>query len=354
MKHIRYGIIGFGGIAENRIAKEGFGLDTSRFEGNPYAELVSAWDPNVDRAVAARNLGIAWADSAEQLLDDSSIDAVIIASNNRTHAEWGLKALRAGKHIFIEKPAGVSEEEIQALIDEASARKLSFGVDHMMTKNAYNILARHIVKEGSLGDISSITLHMEFPFGTTPEEAMTWRCSDPKELGGPIGDVASHCFYMAEFLLDCTITSLQCVYTPKTLDIAVEDGAFLSFKTDRGVPGSIRVAFNQFRGSLAGTLQNLGYEVYGSNGYLESKAAMFQLSGHHDEPVTIHLRSMITETIEDLVPGRIENIYAAQIAEHAMSIQQGTPLSGKDALRNLRMVLLAHASAADAGKEKSV
>jgi predicted dehydrogenase len=354
MEKVRYGLIGFGGIAENRIAKEGFGLDTSRFKGNRRAELVVAWDPNNARAEVARSLGIRWAKSADEILEDPSIQAVVIASNNRTHAKWGLKALHAGKHIFLEKPAGVTEEEVQKLIEEAEARKLSFGVDHMMSKNAYNVLAKELLKDGYIGDIASIVLHMEFPFGVTPEEAATWRCSDPAELGGPIGDVASHCFYMSEYLLNCRIMSLRCVYTPKILPITVEDGAYITFNTETGITGVVRVAFNQERGSLEGTLQNLGYEIYGSKGFIEGKATLFQLSGHPDEPTQILLSSTVDGKIHNHVPTVIENIYTQQIAQHAESVQNGHRLTGNDALRNLRMVVLSHTSAQNGGKEEQI
>ena len=60
MKKIKYAIIGFGGIAENRIAKEGFGCDKARFNGLPNAELVGATDMNPAREDAAKALGLKW------------------------------------------------------------------------------------------------------------------------------------------------------------------------------------------------------------------------------------------------------------------------------------------------------
>ena len=53
MRKIRYAIIGFGGIAENRIAKEGFGVDEARFAGHPQAELIGVADADPARQEAA-------------------------------------------------------------------------------------------------------------------------------------------------------------------------------------------------------------------------------------------------------------------------------------------------------------
>ena len=58
MRKIGYAIIGFGGIAENRIAAEGFGLDKDRFAGHPRTELVGVTDTNPDRRVATEGMGV--------------------------------------------------------------------------------------------------------------------------------------------------------------------------------------------------------------------------------------------------------------------------------------------------------
>ena len=240
MGKIRYAIIGFGGIAENRIAKEGFGLDADRFAGHPQAELVGATDVNAARREAACALGLKWYDSIDALLSDADVEAVFIATNNLAHAPAAQKAMDAGKHCLIEKPIATTLEDARELRQLARQRRLSLAVDHMMTENVCNCRARELLENGAIGAVNDISLHMEFCYGATPEEAASWRCADPKEIGGPIGDVASHCLYMAEFLLQGEVKSLACVYTPRTLDIAVENGAFVQFT----MPGFRHVLIN--------------------------------------------------------------------------------------------------------------
>ncbi len=256
---LRYAIIGFGGIAENRIAKEGFARDASRFEPLPGIELTAAADVSSVRRPAAERLGLKWHDSPEAVFADPAIDAVFIASNNASHYPLGKKALEAGKHVILEKPMATRLEDARRLVDLAAARGLSLSVDHMMLHNSYNAKARDLVAAGALGEVNDITLHMEFWYGATPEEAATWRCSRPSELGGPIGDVGSHCLYMAEFLLGSPVRSVAAVFAPRTIKIRAENGAFIRFETASGLTGSARVSFNDPRGSLAGTLLNLGF-----------------------------------------------------------------------------------------------
>jgi len=326
MRKVGYAIIGFGGIAENRIAKEGFGIDSSRFAGHPNAMLLGVTDANASRKEAASRLGLRWYDSVDALLDDPQVEAVFIATNNRSHAPLAQKAMEAGKHCLVEKPIAT------------------------MVENAYNQRTRDLVAAGAIGNVNDICLHMEFCYGAAPDEAATWRCADPSEIGGPLGDVGSHCLYMAEFLLNGTVKSLSCVYAPRTLEIVVENGAFVQFRLDSGIQGTVRVAFNQPRGGLGGTLTNLGYEIYGAMGVIRSYGTLFQLSGHPGEPVPIRLELDRFTNTETVKVDRVGNIYQAVIGRHAQSILDDRPLDAGAALHNLALVLGCHESAGRQGR----
>ncbi|MHC4521365.1 MAG: Gfo/Idh/MocA family protein, partial [Planctomycetota bacterium] len=198
MRKIGYAIIGFGGIAESRIAKEGFGIDRNRFAGHPQAELMGVTDANPARKEAARALGLKWYNTVREVLSDPRIEAVFIATNNRSHAPIAEEAIEAGRHCLIEKPIATTLEDAQRLQRLSRQHGVSLAADHMMTKNAYNQRAKDLIDTGAIGQVNDIVLHMEFCYGSAPDEAASWRCADPGEVGGPIGDVGSHCLYMAE------------------------------------------------------------------------------------------------------------------------------------------------------------
>lgn len=350
MKKLGYGLIGFGGIAENRISKEGFGLDKERFDGHPHAELLAATDVNQERKQAAEKLGLVWHKSVEELLGHPGIDAVYVATNNKSHYAAARSALEAGKHCIVEKPVATRLRDARALSELAVKKGLSLSVDHMMTQNVYNIRARELVRDGELGEVNDLSLHMEFLYGGTEEEAKTWRCSDPGELGGPIGDVGSHCLYMAEYFLDDEIEEISCVFTPPTIDIKVENGAYIRFLTGKGIWGTVRVAFDLPRGGLVGTLSNLGFEIYGTRAVLRSHGTLFQLSGHPGEPVKLHMEiesSEGTETLGNLPP---ENIYQRQISKHVTSVLENEPDDNAGGIHNLELILACFASAERQGE----
>ena len=350
MAKIRYALVGFGGIAENRVAKEGFACDRGRFKPLRHAQLVGATDLNPAREAAASALGLKWYAGLDDVLADKSIDAVYIATNNRSHVPLALAALKAGKHVIVEKPMATSVADAKKLCKLAKAKGLSLTVDHMMVNNAWNVAGKAAMAKGALGTVNDSCFHMEFAYGYDPAEAATWRCSRVDELGGPIGDVASHCFYVAEFMFGKKIERLGAVYYPKIMKIKAEDGAYIKFFFEDGTQGSVNAAFSEMRGGLAGTLTNLGYEVYGDKAAMRGYGTMFQLSGYADEPIRIRLELDDGKKTAEVKPGKIQNIYQTLIEGHAKSVLAKKRLSAADAIHNLALCAAAHKSAQTGGK----
>ena len=351
---VKYVLVGFGGIAENRVAKEGFACDRGRFRPLKTAQLVGATDLNPNRQCAAESLGLKWYPTFGEVLADKAVDGVYIATNNASHAKLAIAALKAGKHVIVEKPIATSVADAKAMNRIAKAKKLSLTVDHMMVNNAWNIKAKEVVAKGKLGAVNDSCFHMEFAYGYDPAEAATWRCSRVDEMGGPIGDVASHCFYVAEYMFGKKIVRLGAVYYPKVMKIKAEDGAYIKFFFEDGTQGSVSCAFSECRGGLAGTLTNLGYEVYGDKAAMRGYGTMFQLSGYADEPIVQRLEIDDGKKVHPVRPAKIQNIYQTLIEGHAKSILDGKPLTGDDAVHNLALCAACHASAQKGGKLVSV
>src|SRR5215470_12735381 len=96
------------------------------------AELVAVCDRDAARlAQVLRNYpGVAAVDDFDDLLSRSDIDAVAIATPVNTHAPMGIRALRAGKHVLIEKPLAGSVHEAEQLVATARETGRVLMVDH--------------------------------------------------------------------------------------------------------------------------------------------------------------------------------------------------------------------------------
>lgn len=107
MTQLRAGIIGLG-VGERHIAG---------YRRHPDCAVVAVADIDPDKRNAARGTypELQVHDSAEALIDDGGIDVVSIASYDEDHAAQVLRALSAGKHVFVEKPLCQTTEELAAI-----------------------------------------------------------------------------------------------------------------------------------------------------------------------------------------------------------------------------------------------
>jgi predicted dehydrogenase len=87
------------------------------------------------------------------LWEDAAVDAVVIATPAKDHFELGMAALRAGKHVLIEKPIAATADQAARLIDEAARQRLTLMVDHTFIYTGAVQKMRELTQAGELGDI---------------------------------------------------------------------------------------------------------------------------------------------------------------------------------------------------------
>ncbi len=104
-------------------------------------------------AVQRRYPAVGVTTSARELIDDPSVDAVVIATPVASHFDLAMAALRAGKHVLVEKPMAATSEEALRLIDEAARRRLVLMVDHTFVYTGAVRKIRELAAAGELGDI---------------------------------------------------------------------------------------------------------------------------------------------------------------------------------------------------------
>jgi predicted dehydrogenase len=112
-------------------------------------------DRREDRlALAARRCpGARVTSDPESVIGDASIDIVVVATPVTTHYEIARAALRAGKHVLVEKPLTTSSEEARDLIEEAERQKRVLMVDHTFAYTGAVREIKSLVSSGELGKI---------------------------------------------------------------------------------------------------------------------------------------------------------------------------------------------------------
>jgi predicted dehydrogenase len=143
---IGVGIIGYGYWGPNLVRN---------LSENPGCRVIGISDLRPDRLALARARYPSAKVTAEcqELFDDRRIDLIVVATPVSSHFRLALAALRAGKHVLVEKPFTTTSEEAERLIDEADKRELTLAVDHTFVHTPAVKKIRDIVASGALGDV---------------------------------------------------------------------------------------------------------------------------------------------------------------------------------------------------------
>lgn len=125
------------------------------FRSSPDWELASICDLDVERAqrVADGVGAVPVTAELDDVLADPTVDAVAIATPARTHHRIVLAALRAGKHVIVEKPLADSRERGAEMVQEAADRGLVLMADHTYCYTPAVLKMRELIAEGALGEI---------------------------------------------------------------------------------------------------------------------------------------------------------------------------------------------------------
>lgn len=120
------------------------------------AKVVGLWNRSQDRASArAKDFGCKNYATPEELVNDPAIDAVFILTNLETHLEYTKLALKAGKHVLVEKPVGQSVAEIEEMRQLAAEKNLVCLPGHNYIYEASMARTKQLADEGDLGKIVS-------------------------------------------------------------------------------------------------------------------------------------------------------------------------------------------------------
>jgi predicted dehydrogenase len=118
---------------------------------NAEVAAVSDLDPRKLEVVRKRYPAVHCTTRFQDLLEDPNIDAIAIATPVQTHFELGMAALKAGKHLWLEKPMAESSLQARKLVDEAEKRKLVLLVDHTFIYTGAVRKIGEIIRAGELG-----------------------------------------------------------------------------------------------------------------------------------------------------------------------------------------------------------
>ncbi|MDG2450633.1 MAG: Gfo/Idh/MocA family oxidoreductase [Saprospiraceae bacterium] len=187
---IKWGIIGPGKISHK------------------FASDLKLVDGSVLTAVASRDLSRAQAfadqyeasnayGSYDEILEDSDVDILYIATPHTFHAEWAIKALNHGKNILCEKPLGINKSEVKSII-ECARKNNCFMMEALWSRfNPTIIDCLNKIEKGIIGEPNHITA--DFTFYNNPSEE--GRLLNMDLAGGSLLDIGIYPIFLAYLIL---------------------------------------------------------------------------------------------------------------------------------------------------------
>src|SRR3954452_25453231 len=166
-------------------------------------ELIAVADEAPGRAEqAAAQYGFASAGTDwRDLATDPRVHAVSITAPNFLHREIGVGLAEAGKHIWIEKPVGLTADDARAVAEAVKAAGVH-GAVGFNYRNAPSVAAaRELIKRGDLGTVTHARFRLFSDYAAHPEGALTWRYQRDRGGNGVLGDLGAHGVDLVWYLL---------------------------------------------------------------------------------------------------------------------------------------------------------
>lgn len=229
---VKWGIIGCGDVTEVKS-----GPAFSKVENS---ELVAVMRRNGELAADyAKRHGVPkWYDDADQLINDQDINAIYVATPPSSHAEYAIKAMKAGKPVYVEKPMAMNADECQQMIDVSKQTGMPLFVAYYRRTLPMFVKLKGLIDMNAIGDVKMINLILHLP--AKPEEldgTAGWRVDPNISGGGHFHDLAAHQLDYLEFVFG-PIKEVNGIAVNQAGLYEIEDAVTASIKFESGVIGT--------------------------------------------------------------------------------------------------------------------
>lgn len=243
---LRVGVVGFGWMGQ--VHARAHQRLLQHFPDTPLQpRLVAVADTDAGRreqALSAYGFSAvheAW----QELVERHDIDAISVCAPNFAHREIAVAAARAGKHVWVEKPAGRNLADTTEIAEAVHVAGVQSAVGFNYRNAPAVELARELVSSGRIGSVQTIRVLLSSDYAAHPDGALSWRF-DPQYAGtGVLGDLASHGLDLASYVTGDTVGEVT--------ELVGDQATFI---TERPEPSGVVSHFSTAAGGRRGPVGN--------------------------------------------------------------------------------------------------
>lgn len=263
---INWGVLGAAEIAREHTIPAMLAADNSR----PYALASRRGAPEE----LVEHFGFATAyDDYDALLADPAVDAVYLPLPNDRHAEWTIKAARAGKHVLCEKPAALSAAQTREAIAACESAGVLYMEAMMYQFHAQHARVRALIADGAIGEVRGVHVNLTF---NLEKSGSDFRHGTLASGGGSLYDLGCYCIHVIRSLLGepGRVATIARFAGPQNAEMSA--AAVLGY--DNGAKAGFDCGMD--------TTGRHAYEVYGTAGTIRVRKA-FVPQADGDGPIEV-------------------------------------------------------------------
>jgi len=322
MSLVKVGVIGIGNMGSTHVLN----LDQGQIEGATLTAICSRNEERIEWVKNHTTGDVQIFQDEETFINESGIDAILIATPHYSHPELAKKAFAKGKHVLIEKPAGVYTKDVLEMNEAAKVSGKVFGIMYNQRANPLYQKLRDLIQSGELGEIKRTNWIVTDSYRPQSYyDSGKWRATWKGEGGGVLLNQALHQLDIWQWTTGLMPKSIRAFCRlGKYHDIEVEDDVTAHVEYENGATG----VFITSTGEVPGTNR---FEIVGDRGKIvveNEKLTFYRLTQSEREfnaTYTGGFGEPECWTID--IPVKIKNEGHSSIIQNWIdSISKGSPL----------------------------
>ncbi|MBT2654665.1 Gfo/Idh/MocA family oxidoreductase [Bacillus sp. ISL-18] len=335
MSIVKIGVIGIGNMGSSHVQM----LSEGQIKGAQLTAVCSSNDSRIDWVKNHTKGEVRVFKNVESFLNESAIDAVLIATPHYSHPELAIKAFAKGKHVMIEKPAGVYTKNVLEMNAAALKSGKVFSIMYNQRANPLYQKVRELIQSDQLGEIKRTNWIVTDSYRPQSYyDSSKWRATWKGEGGGVLLNQALHQLDLWQWTTGYMPKRIRAITSlGKYHDIEVEDDVTAFVEYENGATG----VFIASTGEAPGTNR---FEIVGDRGkiVIENEELIFyQLSESEREFNSSYTGGFGQPPCEKIeIPVKCDNGNHAIIVQNWIeAILKGTPLlsPGEDGVKALEI-----------------
>lgn len=337
-KKVGYCIVGLGRISLGQFMP---GITNDPNPNSKIVALVSGHRDKAEQAAAKYGVdkkNIYDYEHYDEIARNPEIDAVYIALPNSMHAEYTIRAAKAGKHVLCEKPMANTAADCEQMVAACKKAGKKLMIAYRCQYHPQHLRSIQMIRDGKIGDLKMI--EASFGFNIAKNE---WRCSRTLAGGGPMMDVGIYALNACRYLTGEEPKQLSAVSSVSTQDgrfAEVEENLFWTMRFPSGVVTNCTTSYGSNCGNYFHAVGTKGWVRMDTAFSYDNNAIKAQLSDG----------TKIDEPVRD--PNQIQFTREAQHFSSCVLEGKEPKSGGEEGLRDMRLIGAIYRSCAEAASRQ--